>query len=161
VNWQTVATLMLGFLTAAGLEWFRDWRAIKREEATRRTQEIKDKADSKATFQRASILDLQEALLSFVQATRELKVRGFGESAPSVVPPELMTRISVAQNKVMALRARIFDDDLRRLAELCFNLATVSLTAKTNDEFTLRNDKVVDSLADVNERMTALLRELY
>src|SRR5437660_1600329 len=121
---------MLGFLTAAGLEWFRDWRAVKREEATRSQQEIKEKSESKASFQRASILDLQEALLSFVQATRELKVRGFSESASPIVPPELMTRISVAQNKVMALRARIFDENLRRLIQLCFNLATVSLTAK-------------------------------
>jgi hypothetical protein len=134
VSWLTLIPALGGFFAGWLTEWFRDERARKREHETaeairQREREARDAArreqrfERRNSFQRQTLLDLQETLHRMlraegqmnhldVMATREgLKWHDRG------YPEELSNESHDANVKCMLLVVRMRNDAIRKLAE--------------------------------------------
>jgi len=100
-----IGVLVGGFLTLAGLfltELFRYLRERGAREAGRRRR--------RDDFQRTTLLEAQEALVDWIQATRNLP----GGSRFLAADQEPFDREELARQRLTVLRERLLDDEARR-----------------------------------------------
>lgn len=63
-----VATLLLGYLTKAVSDWIQHRRTTEREREARREARLEKLAERRITFQRQTLLDLQEAMMQLIRS---------------------------------------------------------------------------------------------
>ena len=61
-SWFPVVTTLLGFITAGIFEWLRDNRTSERERRARDANRQAQLLDRRATFQRETLINLQDAV---------------------------------------------------------------------------------------------------
>jgi hypothetical protein len=160
--WLPLATLILGYFGSLLTEYARDRRQSRRERESR----LFAREEQRATFQRETILALQEVLTEVAKYIAEAYSQdredykqtgkwGFVHNDPETNERERLTRL-----KANMLIARVRDDTLRQLATEMMKASTPVALALSKEASDKGMDEMIDQLNKANERMGELLREL-
>jgi hypothetical protein len=136
---QAILTLLgviLGAAVAGGISLWQVQLVTKREREVRRLLREQERKDRRDTFQRETILGLQDAL-GELWALRTVNVDETG--IPIKADP---TQVATVLYRVDMLRARVFDDELRGLVRAV-------------------RDQLGRDSSRMEDRMNALLKELF
>jgi hypothetical protein len=172
--WVPFLTLGLGYFGSLLRETLRDWRLGNRERERREAEalvraEERDatRADRLASFQRETLLHLQESLHSFQRSTWKAALEDrsayveTGVWGRNLVDEELARRLQELQMELTKLEASVDDEGIRRLVESARIASTgVNVFAQSPADQTQQLQHLMDSLIDANLRIGELLRRL-
>ena len=150
--------VVLGSLTTSVLTIYRERLATRREIAIRDQQYERDRKASRDSFQRESILALQSAVFDVIKAVYDeldrmlSEVRKTGQWTARQWETPTATGWSAAVLKLELSRARVFDDEMRSLAE---DLRTVA-----GDSVWAENVAAAKQLSQPSNRYSANSRRL-
>jgi hypothetical protein len=128
----------------------------RREEENRkalRAQELRDRRDA---FQRDAILALQEALAQYMPLVISARI----EADRPLMPVRVPEAVALGW-RINMLRARIFDDDLRRLAKKVQGY--IHGASRAADIASLEHHGLMADRAtrQMDDRVNALLKDLF
>jgi hypothetical protein len=159
-----IITFLLGF----GTKWLADWaqhrRTVERErearEATRREQLF----ERRCTFQRETLLALQDAAAALGRATGRVShldtmaVRTTGKTQR--LPDDLDEGYRLAQVRTNMLAVRVRDASIRELVEQFREFSTSCAMAKTQEDRDRATDSAMETHIKLNEQIGKVLRTL-
>jgi hypothetical protein len=165
-NWFPVLTLLIGYGTRSLSDWLQHRRSVERErdarEATRRDRLF----ERRSTFQRDTLLALQEATMRLARATGAIhhqdtmSFRSTGIWQRQLLPDDLNEGFRLAQVETSTLAARVRDDATRELVarfrKLCAD-SVISVSQAQGDGLMTNMSPMLD---DLNQRIGELLRTL-
>lgn len=161
-----MATLLLGYGTKAFSDWIQHRRTSEREREARREARLEKSAERRITFQRQTLLDLQEAMMQLLRssgATHVQDVAGFrkdGKWQKRPLTEELNESSRLANARTSMLIVRVRDDSVRDLAQVVKNHATSVDYCSSEDE-SFKELKAMSSAFDkLNHRIGEILRTL-
>jgi hypothetical protein len=159
--------VLVGSLTTIVVTLWREALVARREATARRDVLDQERASQRDIFQRDSVLALQTAVTDLIRAAYTELDRMIADQGVSGVWPvrrwETPTAVgwSDALLRLEASRARVFDDDLRRVAERLREAAGASIWADTQEVAEQRSGLLEPLLRDLNARVTTVLPGLY
>ena len=170
-------TALGGFLTGFMTEWFRDRRAAERERANAlATSEREHKAreaarqmqllERRVTFQRETLLKLQDAVVSLSRGTGkmhhfdDMEHRKTGKWGGNLLPEGLSDEIHEANVSVMVLISRVRDERIRELAQSFRNQANLVGITGTQGGDAKAFAQMGSFLPLLHERIGQVLRSL-
>jgi hypothetical protein len=155
VSWLWGAlTVVLGFVVKSVSDWIEHKRTLEREQETRSALRRDHLAERRVTFQRQTLLELQEAVQDLARSTGESHVqdeRAYKETGKwqkQLLGEELAEKLLVANRRVLLLAVRVRDETLRN---------TVNEFRKLTTELETFDRKVPD--AQLREASFAALKE--
>jgi hypothetical protein len=177
VSWFSGAFLvLLGFGTKFVSDWFQAKRTLQRERETRDALRCDQLAERRATFQRQTLLELQEAVQDLVRATGAAHVqdeRMFRETGRWQRQPlgeEINQQIFLANRSVLLLTVRVRDQALRdvvsRFRSLSNQTESLNNLRSNASDSELRSasfaalQNATTLIAQIHERIGELLRTL-
>ncbi len=161
------AGVLLGSLTTSILTIYREHLVTRREHAVREQQHERDRKAARDTFQRDSILALQSAVTDLIEAAyAELdrllaESRRTGEWSARQWETPTAAGWSTALLSLESSRARVFDDEIRSLADELRTTAGESVWAVDLDTAREASQKIEPLLGRFNAAVTAILPALY
>jgi hypothetical protein len=175
--WVPYVTAAVGFISAALLDLLRDVRAHRREREAhaltvtreREAREVlrKDQLlERRVTFQRATLLELQEELAKLVRATGEghhqdvMAHKAGGHWQRQLYNEELNQRMHLANVKTLLLGVRVRDEQVRELTKNLRELSASVARSRTPEaaEHALYEGTLI--YEKLNDRIGELLRQL-
>lgn len=165
-SWFPVFTLILGYLAKSLSEWLQHRRTIEREREARDAVRKDLLFERRNTFQRQTLLELQEALKGLVRTAAQMHhndvmtFRATGEWGKSRLPEDLSDSFRLANANTSALAVRIRDEQVRtQVRDLKSNTSGVAM-ARDKDSSNQALFGTVESFEGLNERIGQLLRTL-
>jgi hypothetical protein len=176
-GWFTVITTLSGFFAGWLTEWFRDGRARRREHeaadaTSKREREARNdtrreqRFERRASFQRQTLLDLQDAVQKLLRVTGKMHhldtiaSRSGGEWHKQLYPDDVDNEAHSTNVQTILLGVRVRDDSIRSMAkelkEKC-NSVLFSKNEADGDRIMLEAAKIFEVL---NERIGERLRQL-
>ncbi|HDR8984381.1 hypothetical protein [Burkholderia vietnamiensis] len=165
-TWFPVVTLVIGASLKAIFDYFSDGRLRKRELEARREQRRDAIRISRADFQRATLLELQEACQQLARATGRMAhedlvaFRTTGKWHMHRLSEETDQSSLKGFTSVSKLRVRVRDEEIRDLANT-FSLKCIAVgsanTEEASDRELTRMGIVLDQL---QEKIGAALRSV-
>jgi prefoldin subunit 5 len=159
-------TAFIGFASGILTEWFRDARAYRRERAARLADRDETRNERRYSFQRQSLIDLQDAICELMGEVR----LGQGQRTAQALVGKSWddTRVSVenaqkmmtSRDRLVTLQARISDDLTRALTKALLVSVGSVIAAKSKENATEALGTVKDVLDGVSERIGTVLRTL-
>ncbi len=161
------AGVILGALTTSLLTIYRDRLTVRQENLVRDQQYERNRESAVSAFQRESILALQTAITDLIKAAYSEMDRMIAEVAKTGAWPvrKWATPTAVGwSDSLLSLetsRARVFDADLRSLADELRTTAGESIWADTPEGCKERSQHLEPLLERFNERVNKILPTLY
>lgn len=165
-TWFPVVTLVLGLVLKSVFDALTDRRTARREREARQEQRQDAFRLRRIEFQRASLLELQEAIQQLARFTGQsnheyvMAYRTSGTWRKQPLTEEADQGFLRAQTSVGLLRVRIRDQEVRQLAEqfskVCVDV--VVSTSETAADHALR--QITNAITELHERIGAILRNL-
>ena len=161
------AGVVLGSLTTSVLTIYKDRLAARHDVAVRDRQYDRDRVTARNTFQRESILALQSAISDLVTAAYQELDRVIIEYRRSGAWPARQWETPTAKGwseallRLEASRARVFDEELRRLAEEIRVTAGKAVWADDLDAAKENSEPIEQLLIRFNETVTRIIPSLY
>lgn len=158
-------------LTFVG-EWLRDLRFGRRErearaaEAAARSEVVtEERARRRDEFQRATLLDLQDAAMRLartVGAMYGVELRGYRQTGKwgATVGDELSEENRVGNQQTTLLTVRVLDDEVRALMREYKNATSTCALAGSKEEADAALALAIQTFDRMNERIGVLLRQL-
>lgn len=165
--WIPIATLILGYVGSLVTESFRDKRLATRERLASEAEREEFRTRRRDDFQRETLIELQDALLEVARQAGDLyhwdlkQHRETGQWGRNPSPSDMDEIARRAHAKASALRVRVLDDELRKLVDEMTRTAVMIALAKSPIDAGGLLHEMSDKLVEVNERLGALLRNLY
>jgi hypothetical protein len=165
--WLPLLTFVLGFGSSLAAEWLRDARVTRRERVARQEMGMLQQAERRAEFQRETLLNLQEALDSYVRSAfrawhHDIMARRSGEPwHETPLPSELDEALREANVRTMILAARVEDERLRELVKEIKTTCDMMMlhgAPEHVEEISRTASRLHD---ESNERVGVILRGLY
>jgi hypothetical protein len=158
--------VLLGAAIAGGVSLWQVQLITAREREARQTLREQERADRRDAFQRETILALQDALVDLIRAVSREQERMLLEAVRSGEGPirtvgRMAPEFHEARWIISKLKARIFDPELRDLANRLQNVAVEIISAQTRQALSKWTDRANELLASVHNRVTALLPDLF
>lgn len=159
--------VLLGSVTTVLLTVYQEQRASSREREARQQQRDEDRRDQLNSFQRESILALQDAVFDLVKALfneqdRMLEeMRQTGQWPARQWETPTATGWSDAELRLQVSRARVFDEELRELARRIHRTAYSSVWASSLDKAKDVTSPVDEQLERFNSLIAKALPKLY
>ncbi len=161
-----LATLVIGLVAKPITDWL-DSRRIREREREARLESRRDQVfEGRNTFQRQTLLALQNEMNELVQissttwenhrAEIEKSLKASEAIAPAPVSKEL--RVSLIQAMILAERVR--DDRCRELANKFIETVGIVTSLTAPEQWAEFSDKLYDALTNLNRCIGKLLREL-
>ena len=167
VSWLVpTMTAFGGYVSGFLVEWFRDARAHSREREAKATARSEAQTNRRHDFQRQSLLDLQDAICETVSDARQVyveeaaQVLGGREWSKIAASVETSTKAMNSRDLVIKLRARIRDDQTRKLTEGVLVAVAHLLNAISDEAAKKTLGEVEASLRFACERIGATLKTL-
>jgi hypothetical protein len=165
-TWFPVVTLIIGVVLKAVFDMLTDRRTALREREARQDQRRDALRLKRVEFQRATLLELQEAISQLARFAGQahhqdlLAYRGSGAWRKRPLTEEVNQGFLTAQTSVGRLRVRVGDQRVRQLAELLSTVCTNAVLSANEgaSEHALRDMMAV--LTDLQEQIGAILRNL-
>lgn len=153
-----LAGVVVGYVLKIAESWLSDARTTRRSRDERRDE-----------FQRATLLELQEAMADLVRAAGEIQhfdtmqLRTTGQRTQ--LPEGMSDRDFQARRRLSLLRERVLDDELRQLVEdlAAATLEIEKVTWMRGSETASEQRMLVAAavLDRANARLGVVLRDLY
>jgi hypothetical protein len=159
--------VLLGSATTAVLTVYRERLLSAREREAREHQRQQDREDQRNTFQRQSLLALQDAVSDLVKAVFNEQDRMLEEMLRTGRWPARQQETSTATGwedaelRLQVFRARVFDEKLRDLARKIHTEAKESVWASTLDEAKGLNPRLEQGHERFNDLVASTLPGLY
>ena len=157
--------VLLGSATAVVLTVYQERRVSTREREARQHQREQDREDRRNTFQRQSLVDLQDAVSDLVKAVFNEQDRMFTEMGQTGKWPARQWETPTATGwvdaelRVQVSRARVFDEGLRDIARNIRALGMQSVWASHADEARALGGPLEQENERFNEKIANGLRE--
>ncbi len=173
--WVVIALPASGYVAAAATEYLRGRQALTRERESRREAREAARQDARDSFERDSLLELQEAMavlmrnFARIHHENEMEYQQSGLWGRGVLPKEIGGEAAVSKIQTFhRLRVRVLDRRLRSLCEEWLSAASGSavpaLREEDDREACLRATKdwqrCFELYTDVVEGIGARLRHL-
>jgi hypothetical protein len=163
-SWFPVLTLLIGYGTKSLTDWIQDRRTIKRERDARDATNRRELFERRTTFQRETLLALQEATMQLGRATgaiNHLDAMSFRNTGKrQLLPDDLNEGYRLARARTSMLTSRVRDVFVRNLVAQLRQFSVDSTMSATQDE----SNRAMKSMAQVhdelNQRIGELLRTL-
>lgn len=165
-GWFPVFTLLLGYATKAVSDWLQHRRTSERERQAREATRQEQLAERRSTFQRQTLLDLQEAMMQLVRATGAMHhqdvmaFRTTGTWQKQLFGEELAENSRLANARTSMLAVRVRDDSVRDLVQAVKNHATAAGMCASQDEGQRAMAGMGDAFEKLNQRIGEVLRKL-
>jgi hypothetical protein len=165
-TWFPVLTLLIGYATASLTDWIQNKRAIARERQTREATRHDQRVASRITFQRETLLELQEVAMQLGRATArahhldEMAYRQSTQWRNSLLPDDLDEALRVAQARTLLLAVRVRDDTVRTLVEEFKSNTSATLLAADRDVASRAMAASAGLHDHLQRRIGELLREI-
>jgi hypothetical protein len=160
--------VVVGGLVTGGVSLWREWFITNSERETRVSLQERERRDRRDTFQRETLLAVQEAVEDARQAVfREYdrKLAHWKQDRPHWprrAPGDPLPKDwSDADARITKLWARVFDPDLTSLVAYFQQAAGLVLTVQTQDRAFDELNNVTRLAHEVNSRTGELLHELF
>jgi hypothetical protein len=166
-TWFPVVTLIIGAVLKAVFDMMTDRRTARREREARQDQRRDALRLKRVEFQRATLLELQEAISQLARFTAQAHdqdvsaYRGSGAWRKQLLTEEVNQGFLSAQTSLGGLRVRVRDQQVRQLAEL-LSTACTNVVLSTNEAASEHGlfRQVMPALTDLQEQIGAILRNL-
>ena len=176
-GWFPVLTAFLGFVASSTSEWFRDRRASERERAAAEATSARERGareaarraqllERRASFQRETLLNLQDAVVKLSRAAGRMhhldviENRKTGEWGRHLLPEDLNDDAHDANVMLMVLTARVRDDRIRETVETFRTHAGRVGISRTEQAAREALDRMAEVLEPLHERIGEVLRKL-
>ena len=176
-GWFPLLTALLGYLTSAISERFRDERALKRDKAAAAATSVREREartaarrdlmiERRIVFQRETLLNLQDAIVKLTRAAGrmhhldEIEHRKSGKWAGMLFPDDLDASSHEANVTIMVLTARVRDDRIRELVTKFRSHANRVGISKTREADLQALEGMSAALEPLHERIGEVLRTL-
>jgi hypothetical protein len=159
--------VLLGSATTAALTVYRERLLSTREREAREQQRQQDQKDQRNTFQRQSILALQDAVSDLIKALYDEQDRLLEEMRPTGTwtvrqwETPTATGWTDAQLRLQVFRARVFDEKLRELASDIHEVARKSVWASSPEEAKALRPRLGQERERFHDLVASTLSELY
>ena len=162
----TIVTLLIGYATKSVTDLVEHKRTTNREREARQDARRAQLLERRTTFQRETLLKLQEATLRLARATGAIHHqdvmahRTTGQWQRQQFPEDLNENYRVAQVETTILTVRVRDDVIRELMDQLKQFSTQVTMSDTpeNSERAMRN--LAETLELSNQRIGEVLRHL-
>ena len=165
-TWFPVVTLIIGSLLKAAFDWVSDRRVTQRERDARRDQRNDALRLRRIEFQRATLLELQDAVIELARFAAQIQHHDFMASQASGVwakqslPAEIDEGFRTAQASVNRYHVRSRDQQVRDLSARLSSTCTDVGLARTQAISDRASQDMVDINRKLNERIGIVLRTL-
>jgi hypothetical protein len=159
-DWFPFLTLALGYGARSLTDWIQHRRTVAREREVRNATRHDQLFERRTTFQRETLLVLQEVMMDLGRATAHVNhldamaIRNTGKRQR--LPEDLDEGYRLAQAKASMLAARVRDDATRELVDQFRNLSSTCVTTKTQDE----SDKALNAAFQIHDQLNQRIGEL-
>jgi hypothetical protein len=161
-----IATLLLGYGVKALEDWLQHRRGREREREARDAMRHAQLFERRVTFQRQTLLDLQEVLQQLARAVGSahhedvLSHRATGVWGKAPLSQEVDQSEFHAQTRTNMLAVRVRDDQVRDMALKLKAIATAVALARSKTDSDRALAQMIGVFAEVNQRIGELLRTL-
>jgi hypothetical protein len=137
VSWLPFLTLLIGYGAKSFEDWIRHKREMAKDRETRRVTRHDQRVANRITFQRDTLLQLQNAVQTLARATGrtnqldEIAYRKTNEWRKEQLPEDLNEGYFVASTQTALLSSRVRDDAVRQLVENFRTVSTNAILAET------------------------------
>jgi hypothetical protein len=172
-GWFPVLTLLLGFAIKFLSDWIQNRRDVAKDRRTRTETRRDVIVDRRTTFQRATLLELQEAVQDLARAAGashhqdEVAYRRTGEWQRELLGDELNDQYFATNRSVLLLNVRVRDESLRdlvnRFRTLVSQTASISGLGSAEGQRSSSNAALLAAmtvLEEIHLRIGVLLREM-
>jgi hypothetical protein len=162
-NWFPVLTLLIGYVIKSLTDWIQDRRSIQREREAREVTRREELSERRNTFQRETLLALQDAFMQLNRATGAIhhQVTMSGEAGGrQQLPDGLSENYHAAQTRTSMLVSRVRDNRVRDLVEQIRQLSVESTMSATKRERDRALTAMMQLHDPLNQRIGEILRTL-
>jgi hypothetical protein len=137
VDWFSFLTLFIGYGAKSFEDWVRNRREMAKDRETRQATRRDQRVANRNTFQRDTLLQLQDAVQKLARATGranhldEMAYRKTNEWRKEMLPEDLNEGYFVASTQTALLSSRVRDDGVRQLVENFRDVSTHAILAET------------------------------
>jgi hypothetical protein len=155
-------TLLLGFVTKSATDWLQDRRNTRREREAREAARRDQLFERRTTFQRETLLDLQEAAAQLARSTGAIHhvdntaYRSIGKWREQLLSDELDEGNRLAQVRTVMLGARVRDDIVRELIDKLKTCSTEAIHSPTKEE----SDRALIGMTAIYDRLNKRIGEV-
>jgi len=177
MTWLPLLTALIGYGTSAITEYFRDGRTRERDRVTavatstreRETREAARRvqiAERRSSFQRETLLSLQDAIFELARASgqmhhiEEMESRKTGKWGDLLFPDDLDRQHRDAGVKTLTLLVRLRDEEVRALTKEFRDHANRAGICKTESESQKALMAMADAMERLHERIGFIVRKL-
>jgi hypothetical protein len=164
-TWFPVFTLVAGYIMKAISARLDHTRAVQRERENRKETRQIQIAERRADFQRQALLDLQEALQDLARAAGAIHhyntmVLKKTEVWRHLLPEDLDLAFLNANRKCILLSVRVYDDEIRKQAQLFRTMTMNASSAKNERDALALIGQSMDLLPTLHEKIGERLRKI-
>jgi hypothetical protein len=161
-----LVTGSVGLASGIVLEWLRDKRTYERERVARDDARRDAQLERRNTFQRQTLIELQEAVMNFIRTTGamnhldEMAYRESGVWGTAMYPDDLDQNHSLARRQMTMLGVRVRDEEVRGTLQKLKDADAGTLSVRSKQEFDEVKDLLPPAIAAFNDRVGVVLRML-
>jgi hypothetical protein len=165
-SWFPVLTLLIGFATKSLTDWFEHRHHTRRDREAREAVRRDQLFERRTSFQRQTLLDLQEACAQLVRTAGAIQhqdyvaYRSTGKWTMQQVPDDLAEGNRLAQARTGMLIARVRDDTVRELTDKLKTHAGEVIRSQTHKDSQRAEIDMLEIYTRLNERIGQVLRTL-
>jgi hypothetical protein len=165
-GWFPVLTFLLGFAAKFVSDFVQRKHELERDRETRRETRRDQLAQQRRSFQRETLLALQESVNDMMRATHEahhkdeMAFRSTGKWQKQLLSEELNERYSLTVRRTAILGVRVRDSLLRELCEKIRALSAQTIMSPDRDTSNAASNTMIPMFEDIQQRVGALLRTL-
>jgi hypothetical protein len=166
VGWFSFLTLFIGYGAKSFEDWVRNRREIAKDRETRQATRHDQRVANRVTFQRDTLLQLQEAVQRLARATGrtnhldEMAYRKTNEWAKEQLPEDLNEGWFVASTQTALLASRVRDDAVQQLVENFRTASTHATLAETPADARRQMQVLMDINSELHGRIGKLIRTI-
>jgi hypothetical protein len=161
-----VLTLLLGYATKSVSEWIQHRRISHRDREAREAARRDHLSERRDSFQRQTLLDLQEAIMQLIRMAGAMHHRDImayrqtGKWQKQLFDDELSegSRLAVAQTSMLSVRVR--DDSIRAMVDQVKHHAGNAGMCATEQESVVALSSMGSAFVTLNQRIGEVLRKL-
>jgi hypothetical protein len=166
VGWFPVFTLLLGYAAKTFADWVQHRRTSELERAARAEARQDQLFERRTTFQRQTLLDLQDTIMQLMRTTGQMHhqdlmdFRKTGEWHKQLYPEEVSEIDRLANARTTVLAVRVSDESVRGLVAAVKDHATKVGISRSKEACELEMDAAMVEFERLNQRVGEVLREL-
>ena len=165
-SWFPVVTLISGYALKSITDFVQHKWNVEKEREAREAKQQDQRFERRTTFQRETLLALQDVCMDLARATGRTNHLDYMENKTektwhkTKLPEDLDEGYRLAQARMLMLAVRVRDDTIRDLVRDFKSCSTAVVTAKNVSEADQGMARMASVHTTLNERIGEVLREI-